>query len=104
MTSSLGKEMSGFPHEVGPLLGNPFHESFKCPDGYGSKIGVQSGTLVFGILAVPQWFYFDPYPDGCGSKLNRRGYAGFGPCFHLLGFHLGYLFLTPTARGCPETA
>ena len=22
---------------------------------------------------------------GCGSKLNRRGYAGFGPCFHLPG-------------------
>ena len=20
---------------------------------------------------------------GCGSELNRRGYAGFGPCFHL---------------------
>ena len=20
---------------------------------------------------------------GCGSKLNRRGYEGFGPCFHL---------------------
>ena len=26
---------------------------------------------------------------GCGSKLNRRGYAGFGPCFHLPGFHFG---------------
>ena len=25
----------------------------------------------------------------CGSKLNRRGYAGFGPCFHLPGFHFG---------------
>ena len=27
--------------------------------------------------------------DGCGSKLTRRGYAGFGPCFHLPGFHFG---------------
>ena len=26
---------------------------------------------------------------GCGSKLNRRGYAGFGPCFHLPRFHFG---------------
>ena len=26
---------------------------------------------------------------GCGSKLNRRGYAGVGPCFHLPGFHFG---------------
>ena len=26
---------------------------------------------------------------GYGSKLNRRGYAGFGPCFHLPGFHFG---------------
>ena len=28
-------------------------------------------------------------PAGCGSKLARRGYAGFGPCFHLPGFHFG---------------
>ena len=26
-----------------------------------------------------------PHRYGCGSKLNRRGYAGFGPCFHLPG-------------------
>ena len=32
--------------------------------------------------------------DGCGSKLNRRGYAGFGPCFHLPGFHFGTGFLS----------
>ena len=31
---------------------------------------------------------------GCGSKLNRRGYAGFGPCFHFAGFHLGTGFLS----------
>ena len=29
------------------------------------------------------------FPIGCGSRLNRRGYAGFGPCFHLPGFHFG---------------
>ena len=28
-------------------------------------------------------------PNGCGSKLNSRGYAGVGPCFHLPGFHFG---------------
>ena len=27
--------------------------------------------------------------NGSGSKLNRRGYAGFGVCFHLPGFHFG---------------
>ena len=26
---------------------------------------------------------------GCGSKLHRRGYAGFGPSFRLPGFHFG---------------
>ena len=31
---------------------------------------------------------------GYGSKLNHQGTTGFGPCFHLPGFHLGYLFLT----------
>ena len=31
---------------------------------------------------------------GHGSKLNHLGTAGFDPCFHLPGSHLGYLFLT----------
>ena len=31
---------------------------------------------------------------GCGSKLNRRGYAGVGPCFHLPGFHFGTGFVS----------
>ena len=30
----------------------------------------------------------------CGSKFNRRGYAGFGPRFHLPGFHFGTGFLS----------
>ena len=34
-------------------------------------------------------------PNGCGSKLHRRGYAGVGPCFHLPGFHSGYRFCEP---------
>ena len=32
--------------------------------------------------------------SGYGSKLNHQGTAGFGPCFPLPGFHLGYRFLT----------
>ena len=34
---------------------------------------------------------------GYGSKLSHQGTTGFGPCFHLPGFHLGYLSLTTTA-------
>ena len=30
--------------------------------------------------------------NGCGSKLNSRGYAGVGPCFHLPGFQCGTVF------------
>ena len=33
---------------------------------------------------------------GCGSKFNRRVYAGFGPCFHLPEFHFGTGFLSHT--------
>ena len=33
-------------------------------------------------------------PFGYGSKLNHQGTAGLSPCFHLPGFHFGYLFLT----------
>ena len=29
-----------------------------------------------------------------GSKLDHQGTAGFGPCFHLQGFHFGYICLT----------
>ena len=31
---------------------------------------------------------------GCGSKLNRRACAGFGPCFHVPGLYCGYRFLS----------
>ena len=38
---------------------------------------------------------------GCGSKLNRRGYAGFGPCFHLPGQAiLEFLFFEPQPYVC----
>ena len=44
-------------------------------------------------------------PTWAGSKLNRRGYAGFGPCFHLPGFHFGYRFFEPQPYilECPES-
>ena len=32
-------------------------------------------------------------------KINRRGYAGFGPCFHFLRFHFRYRFFEPQP-GC----
>ena len=32
---------------------------------------------------------------GCGSKLNRRGYAGFGPCFLLPASILEFRFFEP---------
>ena len=32
--------------------------------------------------------------NGYGSKLNHQGTADFSPCFHLPGFHFGYLCLT----------
>ena len=37
---------------------------------------------------------FDQPPYGCVSKLSRRGYAGFGPCFHLPGVPFGTGFLS----------
>ena len=33
--------------------------------------------------------------NGCGSKLNHQGTAGFSPCFPLPRFHFRYLFLDP---------
>ena len=37
---------------------------------------------------------------GCGSTLNHQGTADFSPCFHLPGFHFGYLFLTHSRITC----
>ena len=49
--------------------------------------GLQDEFAEHGIMAVQ--------PSGCGSKINRRGYAGFGPRFHLPGFHFGYRSFEP---------
>ena len=38
-------------------------------------------------------------PFGCGSKLDRKGYAGFGPCFHLPGQHFGAGFWSHSHLG-----
>ena len=40
---------------------------------------------------------FRAVPFGCGSRLNRRGYA---LCFHLPGFHFGYRFFEPQPLVC----
>ena len=37
---------------------------------------------------------------GCGSKLNRRGYAGFSLLFHLPGFHFGTGCFEPQPYDC----
>ena len=52
----------------------------------GKMLWTPSPESLKGPLASEVW------PIGCGSKLNRRGYAGFGPCFHLPGFHLVPVF------------
>ena len=48
-----------------------------------------------GLWALLTLLHGGPLENGCGSKLNRRGYAGFGPCFHLPGFHVQYRFFEP---------
>ena len=53
----------------------------------GVLAGCQNCTSPTGVL---------PKVDGYGSKLNHKKTAGFSPCFHLLGFHWGYPFLTHT--------
>ena len=42
---------------------------------------------------------FDPWPYGCGSNLNRGGYAGFGPCSIFTRFHFGTGFLSHSYGG-----
>ena len=34
-------------------------------------------------------------PPGSGSKFKSQGYAAFGPCFQLPGFHVWYRFFEP---------
>ena len=52
---------------------NPASKPFRC------ERQVATAALEDRDLATP----------GCGSKSNRRGYTGFGPCFHFPGFHFG---------------
>ena len=60
--------------------------------------GRSSSGVVRGVLRCSRIWVFKlggtrcGFPFGCGSKLNSWGYAGFGPCFHLPGFHLGTSF------------
>ena len=55
-----------------------------------------------------EWMLYGMSMRG-GSKLNHQETAGFSPCFHLPGFHFGYLFLTHshvcvTTASIPATA
>ena len=47
------------------------------------KFGVSPAALSLQTIRFMGWSVM--HLNGCGSKLNRRGYAGFGPCFHLPG-------------------
>ena len=66
--------------------------------------------LFVSLLWGPRCFPLTRPKNGCGSKLIRRGYAGFGPCFHLPGQAiLGIGFLShsqitsePRPAGRPE--
>ena len=62
-------------------------QSFANVEKTSSLQGLRPGSLR-GELNVGS------VPNGCGAKLNRRGYAGFGPCFHLPGIHFGTGFLS----------
>ena len=50
------------------------------------------------------WVFLTKLGTPLGSKLNRRGYTGFGPCFHLPGFHVGYRFFEPPQKNTGNPA
>ena len=61
-----------------------------CGHQYGLRwFNVDQSLAQFGLFSLWEALL------GCGSKLNRRGYAGFGPCFHLPGFHFGHRLFEP---------
>ena len=63
--------------------------------GLGLKGSQQEATNVAVQIAIlPHRMQEAAIPFGYGSKLNHQGTAGFSPCFHLPGFHFGYIFLT----------
>ena len=69
-------------------------------DSQVASVSASSRLVIIGQLAARSlgnpWerILLVPPAIGCGSKLNRRGYAGFGPCFHLPGIHFGTGFLS----------
>ena len=67
------------------------HCRFVC-----EKARAQAGVGACGLQPAPQ-----RVPDmGMGqNEATRNWTAGFGPCFHLPGFHFGYPFLTHQPHG-----
>ena len=67
-------------------------------DTHHLQVNLQQGTTKQPPMPMkaskprPFWCVF---PLGCGSKLNRRGHAGFGPCFHVPRFRFGYRTFRP---------
>lgn len=69
-----------------PLLAQP---RLSHPLYHKKGNGTTNALFVFHIWSSQQQY-------GYRSKSNHEGTAGFSPCFRLLGFNFGYLFLTHT--------
>ena len=84
-----------------PCCGFPFltlrrHPDFRRQNRLRRKLRATCDGRLSDIYSDSEWSLC-----GCGdgSKLNHQGTAGCSPCFHLPGFHLGYLCLTYTHLG-----
>ena len=65
---------------------------FLCPIGCGWFVMILADRRTSKLLRQE----LCQCPFGYGSQLDHQGTAGFSLCFHLPGFHFGYLFLTHT--------
>ena len=89
ITSICGRFRFAIRHAYGTLSPRPR----KCCAGFHKRVPHTSGQNVHKPASIYPSRAACRCESGYGSKLNRRGHAGFGPCFHLRGFRLGYLFL-----------
>ena len=109
----IGCEMLVCLETIAPFRGRLAEESYTCLPAKRGRSATGSAfwaasralhTTITGCWAMQRFapqsllmlqpiFYSDSRRFGYGSKLSHQGTAGFGPCFHLPGFHFGYLFL-----------
>ena len=66
-----------------------------CATGRVQRLSVETNIVVCTVSQCVDIYIYIYIIHGCGSKLNRRGYAGFGPCFHLTRVPLWYRFFEP---------